>query len=115
MHSYWRRHWWWSCCYYYCHYYYYPGLAQREEQGERWVGPAVQHASPSVAMGVKGLQHFCFLLFAAPGIFMGHTGVRLCHVVWHGVGAMPFSAIKHLAANQQIGARVRRCWGGRAI
>ena len=46
---------------------------------------------------VKVLQHFCFLLFAAPGIVMGHTGVRLCHVVWHCVGAVPFSAIKHLA------------------
>ena len=64
---------------------------------------------------VKGLQHLCFLLFAAPGIVMGHTGVRLCHVVWHDVGAMPFSAIKHLAANWQFGARVHRCWGCRAV
>ena len=58
----------------------------------------------------KGLQHFCFLL-AAHGIVNGHTGVRLCHVVWHGVGAMPFLAIKHLVANRQVGARVHRCWG----
>ena len=64
---------------------------------------------------VKGLQHLCFLLFAAPSIVMGHTGVRLCHVVWHGVGAMPFSAIKHLATNWQVGARVHRCWGCRAV
>ena len=72
--------------------------------------------SRSVAMGpeiVKGLQHFRFLLFAAPVIVMGHTGVRLCHVVWHGVGAMPFSAIKHLAANRQVGARVHHCRVGR--
>ena len=25
---------------------------------------------------------------------MGHTGVRLCHVVWHGVGAMQSSTLQ---------------------
>ena len=90
---------------------------------ERRAGRTVGRAGGAAGFAFRGngaqklskACNFCFLLFAAPGKVVGHTGVRLCHVVWHGTGAMPLSAIKHLAANQQVGARVCRCWGGRCI